>query len=181
MTRPSAARLGAAAFAVVAVALLVFGIVRLAGGGDGSSSADASSGLSGLRAAVRAATPAAAPFAGLTSTRVAIGGRPLHVVVADSESERETGLRRRSDIGPYDGMLFAFPSPSTVGFTMSTVPVPLDIGFYDASGRVVDRLRMTPCAGTDQTCPVYRARGPFSYALETLAGRLPPGRLGVAP
>jgi uncharacterized membrane protein (UPF0127 family) len=178
VTRPSAARLGAAAFAVVAVALLVFGIVRLAGG-DGSSSADASSSSSALRAAVRGATPAAAPFAGLTSTRVSVGDRTLKVVVADTESERETGLRRRSDIGGYDGMLFAFPSPSTVGFTMSTVPVPLDIGFYDAHGAVVDRLRMKPCAGTDQSCPVYRARGPFSYALETLAGKLPQGRLGT--
>jgi uncharacterized membrane protein (UPF0127 family) len=78
-------------------------------------------------------------------------------------------------------MLFAFTAPSTVGFTMSTVPVPLDIGFYDAHGAVVDHLRMKPCAGTDQSCPVYRARGPFSYALETLAGGLAPGRLGGAP
>jgi uncharacterized membrane protein (UPF0127 family) len=181
VTRPSAARLGAAAFAVVAVALLVFGIVRLVGGGDGSSSADAPGSSSALHTAVRNATPASAPFADLTSTRVTVGDRALHVVVADTESERETGLRRRSDVGPYDGMLFAFPSPTTVGFTMSTVPVALDIGFYDASGRVVDRLRMTPCAGTDQSCPVYRARGPFSYALETLAGRLPQGRLAAAP
>jgi uncharacterized membrane protein (UPF0127 family) len=181
VTRPSAARLGAAAFAAVAVALLVFGIVRLAGAGDGSSSADTSSSSSALRAAVRGATPASAPFAGLTSTRVTVGDRTLDVVVADTESERETGLRRRSDVGDYDGMLFAFPSPSTVGFTMSTVPVPLDIGFYDASGRLVDRLRMEPCTGTDQSCPVYRAPRPFSYALETPAGRLPRGHLGAAP
>jgi uncharacterized membrane protein (UPF0127 family) len=176
VTRPSAARLGAAAFAAVAVALLVVGIVRLTDGGDGDG--NSSGDPAALHAAVRAATPARAPFADLTATRVDVGGKRLDVVVADTEPERETGLRRRSDIGPYDGMLFVFPTPTTVGFTMSTVPVGLDIGFYDASGKVVDRLHMRPCPdGTDGSCPAYRARRPFSYALETLTGKLPRGAL----
>jgi uncharacterized membrane protein (UPF0127 family) len=185
VTRPSAARIGAAACAALAVALLVVGIVKLTddgggsgnGGGGGSSSASA-----GIDAAVRAAVPASPPFTDLTRTRVTVGGRSLDVVVADSETERETGLRRRRDLGSYDGMLFVFPAPTTTGFTMSTVQVPLDIGFYDASGAVVDRLRMRPCTGTDATCPVYRAKGPFTYALETLGGKLPRGALaGAAP
>jgi uncharacterized protein len=185
VTRPSAARLGAAAFAIVAVALLVVGVVKLTddGGGNagGNGGGDDGGGAAGsVAAAVRAAAPATAPFPGLTATRVTVGGKVLDVAVADSEPERVQGLRGRRDLGGYGGMLFVFPSPSTSGFTMSTVPVPLDIGFYDASGAVVDRLRMRPCPGTDASCPVYRARVPFTYALETLAGGLPRGALAGA-
>jgi uncharacterized membrane protein (UPF0127 family) len=76
-------------------------------------------------------------------------------------------------------MLFVFDGPTSTGFTMSTVPVALDIGFYDSDGRPVDRLRMEPCAGSEAACPVYRADGPFRFALETLAGDLPRGRLAA--
>ena len=134
-----------------------------------------------IGAAVRAARPASAPFAALRATDVHVGSRPVAVVLARTEAERQAGLRRRSTLGPYGGMLFVFPSPTTVGFTMSTVPVPLDIAFYDASGAVVDRLHMKPCSGTDATCPVYRARAPFSYALETVGGAAPAGRLQGVP
>jgi uncharacterized protein len=128
-------------------------------------------------AAVRAAGPAQAPFRGLTTTTVHVGGKALHVVVAKTDPQRQRGLRQRSDVGRYDGMLFVFPATTTVGFTMSTVPVSLDIGFYRSDGRIVDSLRMVPCSGTDSTCPAYRARTSFRYSLETLAGSLPAGTL----
>ena len=132
-----------------------------------------------LAAAVRDAGRAHTPFRGLTETRVTVGGRALLVAVADNDSERGQGLRRRRDLGRYAGMLFAYGQPTTVGFTMSTVPVGLDIAFYDRHGDVVDRLHMKPCAGTDAECPVYRAAAPFQFALETLTGRLPRGRLAA--
>ncbi len=128
-------------------------------------------------AAVRAASPAQSPFHGLTSTTVHVGGRALHVVIAKTDSQRQRGLRQRSDLGRYDGMLFVFPTATDVGFTMSTVPVSLDIGFYRSDGRTVGTLRMVPCSGTDATCPIYRARTSFRYTLETLAGALPAGAL----
>lgn len=123
------------------------------------------------------ARPARAPFTDLTQTRVHVGEERLRVVVADDEGERVQGLRARADIGRYDGMLFVFDGPTSTGFTMSTVPVALDIGFYDDDGRVVDRLRMEPCPDDESECPVYRADGEFTYALETLADDLPRGRL----
>jgi uncharacterized protein len=128
-------------------------------------------------ATVRAATPAQAPFRGLTTTTVHVGGKALHVVIAKTDPQRQRGLRQRSDVGPYDGMLFVFAATTNVGFTMSTVPVSLDIGFYRSDGRRVDTLRMVPCSGTDATCPVYRARTSFRYTLETLPGGLPAGTL----
>jgi uncharacterized membrane protein (UPF0127 family) len=108
---------------------------------------------------------------------VAVGGRCLRVVVADDQTERVQGLRQRRDLGPYDGMLFVFDAPSEVPFTMSRVPVELDIGFYSGSGVPVSRRRMMPCPRADADCPSYRAGGPFTEALETLAGQLPSGAL----
>lgn len=130
-----------------------------------------------VAAALAEARPARSPFPGLTEARLRVGGEDLRVVVADETGERSQGLRRRRDLGPYDGMAFVYSEPTDTAFTMSTVPVPLEIGFYDGAGRVVSRLRMEPCAGTDAECPRYRPDGPFRYAIETLAGELPAGRL----
>ena len=139
--------------------------------------APAAAGGRSIGAALRAAAPAGAPFPGLTATHVHVGGRLLAVVLARTEDQRNTGLRQRSTLGPYDGMLFVFPSDISTAFTMSTVPVGLDIAFYRADGRSVGQLRMRPCAGSEAECPTYDIHKSFRYALETLVGRLPRGRL----
>jgi uncharacterized membrane protein (UPF0127 family) len=130
-----------------------------------------------IGAAVRAATPAQAPFPGLDATTVHVAGRSLVVVLARTEADRQQGLRERSTLGSYAGMLFVFDGDTSVGFTMSTVPVALDIGFYRSDGRAVGQLRMRPCSRPESACPEYRIRRSFRYTLETLAGRFPRGRL----
>ncbi len=160
------------------VALLVVGAVLLGAAGwivlrDDGTSEDPGP----LSEAVAAARPATDPFPQLTETTVRVGETSMNVVIADDVDERGQGLRERETIGGYDGMLFVYAEDSTNTFTMSTVPVPLDIAFYDADGRVVDRLRMEPCDGTDAGCPSYQSSAPFRYALETLAGDLPDGQL----
>ncbi len=155
-------RRAAAALAVVAAAL---------------TSAAPAAAVRSIGSALRAARPASAPFPGLTATVVHVGTRQLAVVLARTETERETGLRQRSTLGPYGGMLFVFDEDLHVTFTMSTVPVPLDIAFYRADGRRVGKLQMMPCAGTDATCPAYEVHPAFRYALETLGGQLPRGNL----
>ncbi len=170
---PRTARVGGAVAMAVGVALASVGGAALLDGAPPSDRSDVE-----ILERTAAADAAAAPFPGLTATDLAVGDRRLRVVVADDATERTRGLRERSDLGDYDGMLFVFDGRTESGFTMSTVPVALDIGFYDAIGRPVDRLRMEPCAGTEAACPVYRAAGPFRFALETLAGDLPRGGLG---
>jgi uncharacterized membrane protein (UPF0127 family) len=131
-----------------------------------------------LASVLAGARPATAPFTGLTEVRVGIGGDCRHVVVADNTDERATGLMHRSDLGPYDGMLFVFDRPTSSSFTMSEVPVPLDIGWYDAAGRPLDRRLMQPCPDRSVSdCPLYTSRGAYTYAVETLGGRLPGGAL----
>jgi len=126
---------------------------------------------------VRDATPAGQPFRGLTQADLSVGGRCLRVVVADATDELVQGLRGRDDLGTYDGMLFAYDEPTTATFTMSTVPVPLEIGFYQPDGAPVSRRHMTPCPRAEASCPSYSAGSSFQYALETLTGELPNGEL----
>ncbi len=159
--------------ALAAVVVLV-AIVLFVAGGDDEPAAQPSGPIA---AALRDAEPAGEPFTDLTATQVRVGGRTMDVVLADESDERFQGLRTRDDIGPYDGMLFVFDAPTSTSFTMSTVPVALQIGFYDANGRLVDRLVMDPCDDVQSRCPLYSADGPFTYALETLEGDLPEGDL----
>lgn len=137
-------------------------------------------GGSALVRSIAKAVPASEPFRELTETRIEVGGESLRVVVADTVEERSQGLRRRRTIGDYDGMLFVYTESVAITFTMSTVPAPLDIAFYDGDGQVVSRLRMRPCADAASDCPSYSAGTEFVYALETLKDELPRGRLSAA-
>lgn len=159
----------------VGATALIIGVVKVFGDdSDGGGSSHGS-----FAAAIARAGPASDPFPELTALRLAVGDRCVRLVVADSRDERIAGLRSRSDIENYDGMLFVFDGATDVGFTMSTVPVPLDVGFYDADGNLVSTRHMKPCAKAEDACPVYRSDESFMYALETLKGKLPPGGIST--
>ena len=173
-----ARRAGAAALLIaLAVALVGGGLLLLLRRDDETPAP-----VGPLASVLADARPATTPFTELTEVRLGIGGDCRHIVVADKRDERATGLMRRSDLGPYDGMLFVFDEPTRSYFTMSDVPVPLDIGWYDAAGRPVDRLLMQPCPDRSVSdCPAYSSKGPYSYAVETLDGQLPGGALSSCP
>ncbi|MCZ7535569.1 MAG: DUF192 domain-containing protein [Acidimicrobiia bacterium] len=133
-----------------------------------------------LDGALAAQVPAGDPLAGFGEARVALGDRCMRIAVADEPGERVQGLRGVTDLGAYDGMLFVFPTDGRGAFTMAGTPRELDIGFYDAGGREVDRERMTPCPeGDDASCPLYESRARYRYALETAAGGLGSGVLSA--
>jgi len=129
-----------------------------------------------LSAVLNRTTRASAPFEGLSALHAAVGyDHCLHLVVADTLDERVAGLRGRTDLGPYDGMLFVFQGPSDAAFTMSGVTAPLDIGFFATDGARTSTRLMKPCAKAEPRCPVYRADGPYVYAIVTPKGQLPSG------
>jgi uncharacterized membrane protein (UPF0127 family) len=172
--RPESIRAAWVAAGAVVVVMAIVAIVVWQSSDGASSNGRADGGV------LTDVGSARAPFQGLTAGTITVGGRALRVVVADDEDERVQGLREKSDASPYDGMLFVFPSDGLVSFTMATVPDALQIVFFDAAGRVVDRLRMAPCPnGTDATCPLYTPKRPFRYALETRAGVEYHGSLAV--
>jgi uncharacterized protein len=174
---PARRAVAAAVLLALAVALVGGGLVLFLRGGDDTAAAPGS-----LASVLAGAGPADAPFADLTEVRLDIGGECRRVVVADAVDERAVGLMRRRDLGPYQGMLFVFEGPTQGSFTMSRVPVPLDIGWYDAAGRPVDQLVLRPCPDQPVAeCPSYRSRGPYRYAVETLEDELPSGALSGCP
>jgi uncharacterized membrane protein (UPF0127 family) len=170
---PARRAMAAAVVLVVAAALVGGALVLVLRDDDTPAPAGT---LAGVLAGAR---PATAPFRGLTEVQLGVGGDCLRTVVADDVDERATGLMRRRELGPYGGMLFVFEGPTQGPFTMSEVPVPLDIAWYDDAGRPVDRLVMQPCPDRSPSeCPSYRSRGPYRYAVETLEGELPAGAVG---
>lgn len=103
-----------------------------------------------------------------------INGQDLEVYAALDKVEKSIGL---STI-PYldvDGMIFFYEKPSFNPFTMKDMGFDLDIGWYDASGQCIKRGTFK--AGFEN--PIFSPK-PYSYVIETLAGRLPLSDLKVA-
>ena len=98
-----------------------------------------------------------------------MSGETWTVVVADTPELRGRGLMRVTDLGAFDGMLFAWDEDVASGFWMKDTLIPLDVAFFTATGELVDLLRMEPCSA--DPCPVYRPAGPYRYAIETEVGR----------
>ncbi len=103
-----------------------------------------------------------------------VAGEELLVAVADSSGARARGLMNVERFGDIDGMLFVFDEPTTGAFWMRDTLVPLDIGFFDEQGRLVQVLEMVPCPPEtpDAECDRYRPGAPYLYALERPAGAL---------
>ena len=92
----------------------------------------------------------------------------LTVAVADDGATRSRGLMDVADLGDLDGMLFVWQEPTTTGFWMQDVILPLDIAFFGEDLVRVDNFTMPLCTAED--CPTYSAAGSFTYAVEVLDG-----------
>jgi uncharacterized membrane protein (UPF0127 family) len=159
--------LGAIALSIVVVKVL-----------DAVGDADPNAGGLPLTAILPRSVDAQAPFERLSEVKAAIGyDHCLRLVVADTTEERVAGLRGHADdLGPYDGMLFVFQGPSETSFTMSDVADPLEVAFFEQDGSRNSTRVMKPCPEkADKECPVYRADGPYVFAVETKPGQLPSG------
>lgn len=133
----------------------------------------------GLLLAVAALASAAVAFGSdraSVGTSLRLDGVPFHPELALTPQQRARGLmsRRRA---PADGMLFVFPADTSGAFWMKNTLVPLRIVFFDARGRRVRELRMTPCR--EDACRLYEPGRPYRFALELpAADRRPATRLG---
>jgi uncharacterized membrane protein (UPF0127 family) len=107
---------------------------------------------------------------GLDRTTVTLDDRALVVAVAETSDARRRGLMGVADLGALDGLLFVYATPAPAAFHMRGVPVPLDIAFFDADGRVLEVRTMPVCHA--EPCPTYATPGPIAWALETEAGGL---------
>jgi uncharacterized membrane protein (UPF0127 family) len=65
------------------------------------------------------------------------------VEVARTPDEQAYGLMNRTSLGPYEGMVFPFPSPRPASFWMKNTLIPLDMIFVRADGSVARIAAMT--------------------------------------
>jgi uncharacterized membrane protein (UPF0127 family) len=65
------------------------------------------------------------------------------IELADTDDSREHGLMFRETLAPDAGMLFDFKQPKQVAFWMKNTPLPLDMLFIDAGGRIVSMAERT--------------------------------------
>jgi uncharacterized protein len=75
---------------------------------------------------------------------IKVGDRTVRMQIAALPAEMEKGLMRRKSMGADEGMLFVFDQPQQMGFWMHNTTLPLDIGYFDASGELKEIYPMYP-------------------------------------
>lgn len=97
---------------------------------------------------------------------VDVGGKTVRMQLAVLPGEQERGLMFRRDLGPNDGMLFVYAKPQQVSFWMRNTPTPLDIGYFDADGVLVEVYPLQPF----DEAPVKSRSGNIKFPLEMNQG-----------
>jgi uncharacterized protein len=97
---------------------------------------------------------------------IKVGERTVRMQLAVVGPEQQRGLMQRRDLGPDEGMLFPYATPQTMSFWMHNTPTPLDIGYFDSAGVLLEIYAMHPF---DET-PVRSLSDAVKYALEVNQG-----------
>lgn len=94
------------------------------------------------------------------------GSRALAVEIAETAQERERGLMFRKDFPRDRAMLFVFPDAQEVTFWMQNTPLPLDMIFIGADGRITSIKEHEKPFSTD----LVGSGGPVRFVIEVDAG-----------
>ena len=89
----------------------------------------------------------------------------LQLEWADSPQKQQIGLMNRAQLPENSGMVFVFQQVKAHCFWMKNTLIPLDIGFIDAQGRLV-QIESMQAQTTDAHCP----KQDVAYALEVNQG-----------
>ncbi|MEJ2546450.1 MAG: DUF192 domain-containing protein [Gemmatimonadota bacterium] len=151
---------------VVGLAIVLLAACGGASGGDGDAAVAGDRTDPGSVAAGSGQEADGAPRLGpdgrpVRVERVAVGGVPISVEIADTPGLREHGLMNRDELPEDYGMLFVYPDERIRSFWMRNTRIPLDIAFIDRNGSIVNIEQMQ--AQTDENT---LSAGPVMYALE---------------
>jgi len=97
---------------------------------------------------------------------IKVGGTAVRAEIAANPPDRERGLMYRTSMPENEGMLFIFPEAKFQAFWMKNTLMPLDIGYFDDQGFLIEVVQMKPDDGTAR----YPSSEPALYALEMNAG-----------
>lgn len=130
-----------------------------------------------------ATTGARRPLAGFGETAFRVIGAAGSTtegcaLLAAEDASRARGLMTQTDLRGYDAMVFTHDQPVAGAFFNRNVPVALTVSWFDTGGGFLGWADMGPCPDADG-CPVYEPPGPWTVAVEVLAGDAP--RLGIGP
>jgi uncharacterized membrane protein (UPF0127 family) len=113
--------------------------------------------------------------AGVLDLRDADGRLQFRVEVMDDAAERSRGLMFRESLPRFAGMLFVYESAQPVAFWMRNTLIPLDMLFFDGTGRLV---RIEAEARPHDETPVVGGEA-IRYVLEINGGLA--AELGIEP
>ena len=109
-------------------------------------------------------------------TAISQDGSRVTLELAVTSEEIGRGLMFRPSLPDDRGMLFLFSEERLPNFWMKNTIVPLDLVFFDNSGKIVDVIQnVQPCAA--EPCPQYIPSDPARAVLEIAAGNS--DRLGL--
>ena len=97
---------------------------------------------------------------------VGLGGHTLQLQLALTDSESARGLMFRDSLPEDHGMVFLFDTPGPQAFWMQNTRIPLDLAYFDASGRLLEVRKLFP----HDTSRVRSASARVALAVETNRG-----------
>lgn len=89
-------------------------------------------------------TPSGEQASAGTYFPIGLGESTLQLQLALAPAEHQKGLMFREELPKDHGMLFLFERPKQQGFWMKNTSLPLDIGYFDASGRLLEIHKLFP-------------------------------------
>ncbi|MDQ8195952.1 DUF192 domain-containing protein [Coraliomargarita sp. SDUM461004] len=97
---------------------------------------------------------------------ITIDGHELQLQLALNAAEQQKGLMHRDTLAEDHGMLFLFDQPGQRAFWMRNTRIPLDIGYFDSNGTLLEVHKLFPY---DETS-VPSANATVLIAVETNRG-----------
>ena len=94
-----------------------------------------------------------------------INNQTINARLAVTEAEQIKGLQKVESLGENEGMLFVFKPARSVCMWMKNVPIDLDVGFFDESGKLVAIKQMKA-----ETEDLHCSPIPAAWALEMNGG-----------
>mgnify|MGYP001322605210 CR=1 FL=1 len=105
------------------------------------------------------------PLRGCETCDLEVAGCHLSAEIANTPSQRKTGLMNRSRMRDNSGMIFVFPKKMYHSFWMKDTLIPLSIAFIDENGRIDSIEDMKPHSLNNASSQIL-----VPYALEVNKG-----------
>ena len=112
----------------------------------------------------------ASPQVVFPQKKIKLGNKTLVVEIADNNERRSRGLMFRERLQEDRGMLFIFDDEQTLSFWMKNTLIPLAIGYFDRTKKLIDIQEMIPATAGELNPKTYPSRAPALYALELPKG-----------